>query len=67
MNCKVIVEYDSHSAPDKHGIFDNNVIRHNEYEFDDYRIAIEIANILDNTNFVNKKYWNIQRENTNND
>lgn len=67
MNCKVIVEYDSKANGDKYSVFDNNVISHNEYEFDDYRVAIAIANILDNTNFVIKKCWNIQKENTNND
>lgn len=65
MNCKITVE--------RHGsltsCFKANRALRTEYEFDDYRVAAAIENLLANINDVEVtcRYYDPKKENTNND
>lgn len=45
MNCTVVIE-----------IKEDNHIQQNCYQFDDYRVAVALCNILDNVNNVTKTH-----------
>lgn len=51
-NCKITIEYKSTD-------FFGTETTHHEYHFNDYRIAVAVANLLDNINskWIRKKYW----------
>ena len=67
MNCKVIVEYDSYASGYNERFIADEGMLHNEYHFDDVRVAVAIANLLDNIENVEKSWDFIPKENTDND